>query len=207
MSQGLRIILPGNAGCRHWHAPQQRPVSWDDPQGEELLCGSLLLPLLGSSVLKPYLPTQGGGQEIAPAAGDVHACCSRIYLIWKFNLKKENKKSPKESKLLLYYDRFFSVFLLSQRLKTCTTTGQQGAYWSRNSWNYLQLLAKSWNDLLHVVRFMWNKWLSDMWSDCSETAVSSWLHLLDLHHQPDPGPDVVFCPLSHSFSHLYPRLI
>lgn len=56
MSQRLRVILPG----LHVHAPQQCPVGRQHAQGEELLRGSLLLPLFGSSVLKPHLLAEEG---------------------------------------------------------------------------------------------------------------------------------------------------
>lgn len=55
MSQRLRVILPGHARRLHVHAAQQCPVGWQHAQGEELLRGAFLLPLFGSSVLKPHL--------------------------------------------------------------------------------------------------------------------------------------------------------
>lgn len=65
MSQRLRVILPGHAGRLHVHAPEHCPVAWQHAQGEELLRGSLLLPLFGSSVLKPHLlAEEGGGGEL-----------------------------------------------------------------------------------------------------------------------------------------------
>lgn len=55
VGQGLGVVLPRHAGRLDVHASQQRHPHW-----AELLGGSLLLPLLGSSVLKPNLP----GREV-----------------------------------------------------------------------------------------------------------------------------------------------
>lgn len=64
--QGLGVVLSSHAGRLDVHAPQQSPVARHHAQLENLLGGSLLLPLFGSSVLKPHLQgdeDQGGRKD------------------------------------------------------------------------------------------------------------------------------------------------
>ncbi|KAG7229864.1 hypothetical protein INR49_012388 [Caranx melampygus] len=55
----LRGGLRGHARTLDVHASQQGPLAWHHTYRENLLEGSLLLPLFGSSVLKPHLGRRG----------------------------------------------------------------------------------------------------------------------------------------------------
>lgn len=59
VSQGLGIVLSSHAGRLDVHASQQRPVAWHHTHWLKFLRGALLLPLFGSSVLKPDLLRHG----------------------------------------------------------------------------------------------------------------------------------------------------
>lgn len=60
--QGLGVVLSSHAGRLHVHASQQSPVARHHTQN--LLRGPLLLPLFGSSVLKPNLLRRGRIREV-----------------------------------------------------------------------------------------------------------------------------------------------